>query len=94
MYPAFYQVSNVSLNLDKMMKQKEKTVVSLTRGIEHLFKQNKVNYVKGHGKILNPTEVAVYDGESVKHTIKTKNILIATGSEPTAFAGLNVASSD
>lgn len=85
------EISNVSLNLQKMMKHKEKTVTSLTRGIEMLFKQNKVNYVKGHGKIVSPNEIAVIDGNGkIVETIKAKNIIIATGSDSMSFKGLNV----
>jgi len=59
-----------------MMGAKEKTVSGLTSGIEFLFKKNKVERLEGYGKIIDATTVDV-DGK----TFKTKNIVIATGSE-------------
>jgi len=77
-------VSDVSVDLDVMMASKAKSVKGLTGGIEHLFKKYKVDYVKGKGKITRSGEVAatLNDGSGVK-TLSTKNIIIATGSEPT-----------
>ncbi|XP_071806615.1 dihydrolipoyl dehydrogenase, mitochondrial-like [Asterias amurensis] len=84
-------VGDIKLNLPKMMEQKSGAVKALTNGIAHLFKQNKVTRLEGHGKITTPNEVAVLhpDGK-VKEVIKTKNILIATGSEVTPFPGLEI----
>ncbi|KAL1915246.1 uncharacterized protein VTP21DRAFT_7522 [Calcarisporiella thermophila] len=83
-------VSGVELNLDNMLKAKEKAVTGLTKGIEGLFKKYKVDYVKGAGRItgVNSVEVSGLDGNNV--SLKTKNILIATGSEPTPFPGIDV----
>lgn len=79
-------VSDVGVDLDKMMEAKAKTVKGLTGGIEHLFKKNKVDYVKGWGKITKAGEVAasLIDGSGVQ-TLAAKNIIIATGSEPSPF---------
>jgi len=66
----------VGFDLKTMMADKEKTVSGLTSGIEFLFKKNKVERLEGYGKIVNATTVEV-DGKK----IKTKNIVIATGSE-------------
>jgi len=84
-------VKDVSVDLDKMMEAKAKGVKALTGGIEYLFKKYGVEYVKGHGKITKPGEVSatLLDGGAVK-TLKTKNILIATGSEPTPLGPVPV----
>ena len=50
--------SGVKLDLDKMMGQKSKVVLDLTKGIEGLFKKNKIAYYKGAGKILEKEKVA------------------------------------
>ena len=63
-----------------MMDNKAKAVTGLTGGIEHLFKKYKVDYKKGYGKITGPNSVAV-SGET-NETLTTKNVVIATGSEP------------
>ena len=74
-------VKDVSFSLKEMMKRKNKVVLDLTRGIDFLFKKNKIDSLKSWGKILSPTEVEITrDGK--KEVLKTKNILIATGSEP------------
>ncbi|KAJ6264678.1 mitochondrial dihydrolipoyl dehydrogenase [Drechslerella dactyloides] len=85
------EVENIRLNLPKMMAAKDKSVKTLTSGIEMLFKQNGVTYVKGTGSIANENEVKVQPlegGEEV--SLKTKNIIIATGSEATPFPGLEI----
>ncbi|MCL4129605.1 UNVERIFIED_CONTAM: hypothetical protein GTU68_018243 [Idotea baltica] len=84
------EVENVTLNLPQLMQSKEKAVTALTGGIAHLFKNNKITPLKGHGKITGANEVSVLgeDG-SVVDTVKTKNILIATGSEVTPFPGID-----
>ena len=69
------------------MKQKEKAVTGLTSGIEYLFKKNKVDYVKGYGKFASPNEIEVDLNQGGKDKIKAKNIIIATGSEPSPLPG-------
>ena len=69
-----------------MMAHKDKVVIDLTKGIEGLFKKNKVAYIIGKGAIKSPTEVVV----NGKETLKTKCILIATGSEVTPLPGVTV----
>ena len=72
------------------MKNKDKAVKGLTGGIEFLFKKNKVDYIKGWGKFASKTEIEVdlLDGSS--ETIKAKNTIIATGSEPTKLPGNSI----
>lgn len=84
------EVDNVRVNLDKLMGAKDKAVTALTGGIAHLFKNNKVLGLKGHGKITSPTEVTVLKEDGENDTVRTKNILIATGSEVTPFPGIEV----
>eukprot|EP01118_Nematostelium_gracile_P008149 TRINITY_DN2691_c0_g1_i1.p1 TRINITY_DN2691_c0_g1~~TRINITY_DN2691_c0_g1_i1.p1 ORF type:complete len:497 (-),score=173.66 TRINITY_DN2691_c0_g1_i1:35-1525(-) len=75
------KIDNVGLDLPTMMKDKQDKVKALTSGIEMLFKKNKVEYVKGKGKISGPNEVQVSLSDGGSRTIKAKNILIATGSD-------------
>ena len=89
-YEPFVQpsiVSGVSLNLPKMLKAKDQSVVGLTKGIEMLFKQNKVDYIKGSGSFVSPTRIAVQLLEGGETEIEAKNVIIATGSEVTPFPG-------
>lgn len=83
---------DIKLDLKAMMGRKNEVVEGLTKGIEGLFKKNKVEYIKGHGIILGKGEVAVkpVDGKGAPHSLKTKNILIATGSEVMPLKGVDV----
>jgi len=76
-------VGDVSFDLDKMMEAKAKGVKGLTGGIEHLFKKNGVDYVKGQGKLASGGAINVTLNAGGASTLKAKSIIIATGSEPT-----------
>ncbi|KAK1334990.1 hypothetical protein QTO34_004566 [Cnephaeus nilssonii] len=84
------EVSEVRLNLEKMMEQKSTAVKALTGGIAHLFKQNKVVHVHGYGKITGKNQVTATKADGSTQVIDTKNILIATGSEVTPFPGITI----
>ena len=75
----------VSVDVPKMLEYKDGVIKANTQGIEFLFKKNKVDYVKGWGEIVSPTQVKVGDD-----TLQTKNIVIATGSEPANLRGVEV----
>ena len=75
------------LDLPQMMKQKDESVGALTKGIEFLFKKNKVEWIKGRGRIAGPGRVAV-TAEGGETELQTRNIVIATGSEPTPLPGV------
>ena len=85
----FSKVSNVTLNLPKMLEAKQNAVNGLTKGVEFLFKQNKVDYIKGAASFLSNTRLAIkptHESESPSE-IEARNIVIATGSEVTPFPG-------
>ncbi|XP_059475103.1 dihydrolipoyl dehydrogenase, mitochondrial [Neocloeon triangulifer] len=84
------EISGLSLNLEKMMEAKATAVKALTGGIVHLFKQNKVRLVNGHGKITGTNEVTALKEDGSSEVVRTKNIMIATGSEVTPFPGIEV----
>jgi dihydrolipoamide dehydrogenase len=84
------KVEGVSLDLETMMKTKEQRVKSLTDGVEMLFKKNKVEYVKGKGKLVGPNEVQVALVGGGSQSIKAKNILIATGSDVASIPGVKI----
>jgi len=78
------------LNLPQMMKQKGESVGQLTKGIEFLFKKNKVDWVKGEGHIAGPGQVEVTAEDGAKTKLAARNIVIATGSEPAGLPGVTV----
>lgn len=85
------ELGSVTLNLKTMMGRKEKVVDDLTKGIEFLFKKNKVDYIKGAGAIEGPGKVAVTPADGGKvSALDTKNILIATGSEVMPLPGVEI----
>ena len=72
-----------------MMSNKNKSVQTLTKGVEFLFKKNKVSYLRGKGVIFSPSNVVVYDqGKKTSHN--TKNIVIATGSSAVSLPGVKI----
>lgn len=78
------------LNLPQMMAQKAESVEALTKGVEFLMKKNKVDYVKGWGRIEGAGKVVVKVEDGSETTLETKNIVIATGSEPTPLPGVTI----
>ncbi|MCP1625648.1 dihydrolipoyl dehydrogenase [Pseudomonas nitroreducens] len=78
------------LDLAQMMKQKAESVTALTKGVEFLFRKNKVDWVKGWGRIDGPGKVEVTAADGSKSTLTAKDIIIATGSEPSPLPGVEV----
>ncbi len=81
-------VGEVKLNLEKMMKNKEKSVSILTKGVEFLFKKNKVSHFNGTGSIASASEVLVTTKDNKKISLNTDNIIISTGSIPVELPGI------
>ena len=79
-----------TLNLAQMMKQKAESVAGLTKGIEFLFRKNKVEWIKGWGHIDGPGKVSVTDAQGNKSELLARDIIIATGSEPTPLPGVTI----
>ena len=86
------EISDIKLNINKMMSNKDKSVQVLTKGVEFLFKKNKITYIKGKGVLFSKNDIVVYENssESKRTNIKAKNIVIATGSMPTSLPGVEI----
>ena len=78
---------NPKLDLARVMERKNKIVAKHAKGIEFLMKKNKVDWIKGFGRLKGKGLVEV-TGENGARTIKTKNVIIATGSEARMLPGL------
>jgi dihydrolipoamide dehydrogenase len=78
-------VGPVSLDLQRMLARKGEVVAANVKGIEFLFKKNKVTWLRGSGRIVSTGKVEV-DGT----TYETKHIVIATGSESIPLPGVEV----
>ena len=83
------EVEGIKLNIEKMMSNKNKSVQVLTKGVEFLFKKNKVTYIKGKGVLLSNNDIIVYENNK-KTNYKSKNIVIATGSTVTSLPGIEI----
>jgi len=79
-----------TLNLPVMMKQKAASVEQLTKGVEYLFKKNKVDWVRGAARVAGGGKVEVTGQDGAVTTLAAKAIVIATGSEPASLPGVTV----
>jgi dihydrolipoyl dehydrogenase len=80
---------NIGLDLAAMMARKDKVVATLTRGVEFLFRKNKVDWLKGRARIAAPGRVAIEKGAGAEE-VEAGAIVIATGSESIALPGLAI----
>jgi len=84
------EIGEVKLNLDKMMKSKDKAVTVLTKGVEFLLKKNKVTYFKGHGSFKSKNEISIKDDQNKETVIQAEKTVIATGSLPVSLPGIEI----
>ena len=82
--------AQVALDLPAMMAQKDKVVGELTKGVEFLFRKNKVEGVVGDARIVAPGQVEVKGKDGVSRTLGAKHIIIATGSDVTPLPGVTI----
>jgi dihydrolipoamide dehydrogenase len=87
--PHGIKVSQVELDLAAMMKRKDEIVRGLTKGVDGLFKKNKVTRYQGHARIAAPGKVVVEDEKGATE-IECKHVLIATGSKSASLPGVEV----
>ncbi|MFK7866856.1 MAG: FAD-dependent oxidoreductase, partial [Alphaproteobacteria bacterium] len=78
------------LNLDQMLGRKDKIVADLTKGIEFLFKKNKITRFEGAAHIDAANSVSIQDGKDKGTSLTAKRILIATGSESAPLSGVDI----
>ena len=83
------EIGEVKLNLPKMMKNKDKAVTILTKGVEFLLKKNKVTYFKGTGSFKSKNDVLIKDDKNKEIVIQAEKIIIATGSLPVSLPGID-----
>ena len=84
------EIDGIKLNIEKMMSNKNKSIQVLTKGVEFLFKKNKVTYLKGKGVLFSKNDIVVYENNNNRVNIKSKNIVIATGSTVASLPGIEI----
>ena len=82
------EAGKVKLNLKKMMQNKDKAVTGLTKGIEFLFKKNKVTYFQGTGRFKSSNQISITDNQKKETIIETEKTVISTGSEPVSLPSI------
>jgi len=83
-------VDNVTINLQEMMNYKEEGINGNVKGIDFLFKKNKVASFYGTAKILSSNEINIKLNDGTEKLINAKNIVIATGSESASLNGIEI----
>jgi dihydrolipoamide dehydrogenase len=79
----------VGIDMNQVQARKDKVVRGLTKGVEFLFKKNKIEWVKGTGRLTGHGGVEIVDGE--KQALRaTKEIIVATGSSPRSVPGIEI----
>jgi len=83
-------LDKVKLDLKAMLKAKDESVDGLTKGVEYLFKKNKVEWVKGAGGFKDKSTLAIKLNDGGSRELKAKNFIIATGSEVAGLPGIEM----
>ena len=83
------KVSGVELDMTGVVKHKESVVSKSSKGVEFLFRKNKVDRVHGHARIAGPGRIAV-SGSSGDQMVEAKHVILASGSAPRLIPGLKL----
>jgi dihydrolipoamide dehydrogenase len=78
----------VGIDLDQVHARKDKIVKGLTKGVEFLFKKNRIDWIRGSGRLLGKGRVEVADGET--GSLRARQIVVATGSAPRSVPGIEI----
>jgi dihydrolipoamide dehydrogenase len=79
----------IGLDMNQVQARKDKIVKGLTGGVEFLFKKNKIDWIKGSGRLAGKGTIEITDGD--KQTISAKKeIIVATGSQPRSIPGIEI----
>jgi dihydrolipoamide dehydrogenase len=84
------RIGEAGLDLAAMMGRKDKVVATLTRGVEFLFRKNKIDWLKGKGRIAAPGRVVITSADGASQEIDAGSIIIATGSETSPLPGIEI----
>jgi dihydrolipoamide dehydrogenase len=79
----------IGIDMNQVQARKDKIVKGLTGGVEFLFKKNKIDWIKGSGRLAGKGRVEITDGEKQTLTAK-KEIVVATGSTPRSVPGIEI----
>jgi len=77
-----------TIDMTQVQTRKDRIVAGLTKGVEFLFKKNKIDWIKGTARLAGNGGVDVFEGE--KQTLRARQIIVATGSEPRGVPGIDI----
>ena len=81
--------ASIALDMNQVQARKDKIVKGLTGGVEFLFKKNKIDWIKGSGRLVGKGAVEITEGD--KQTLAArKEIIVATGSQPRSVPGIEI----
>jgi dihydrolipoamide dehydrogenase len=80
--------STPTIEMGQVHTRKDKIVTGLTKGVEFLFKKNKIDWIKGTARLAGNGKVEIVEGD--KQTLQATDIIIATGSEPRSVPGITI----
>ena len=81
--------ATIGLDMNQVQARKDKIVKGLTGGVEFLFKKNKVDWIKGNGRLAGKGKVEITEGDKQTLAVK-KEIVVATGSQPRSVPGVTI----
>ena len=82
------QGSAPAIEMGQVHARKDKIITGITKGVEFLFKKNKIDWIKGTARLAGNGKVEVVDGD--RQTLEAKEIIIATGSQPRSVPGVTI----
>ncbi|HXT28749.1 MAG TPA: dihydrolipoyl dehydrogenase, partial [Vicinamibacterales bacterium] len=81
--------ASIGLDMNQVQARKDKIVKGLTGGVEFLFKKNKIDWIKGSGRLAGKGKVEITEGDKQTLAVK-KEIVVATGSQPRSVPGVEI----
>ena len=79
----------IGIDMHQVQSRKDRVVKGLTSGVEFLFKKNKIDWIKGSGRLAGKGRVEITDGDKQTLTVR-KEIIVATGSQPRSVPGIEI----
>src|SRR6185369_16703822 len=83
-----FKTGDVGIDFGKIQDRKKDVVDKMAKGVDFLFRKNKVNVIKGYGTVVAPNKIEV-KGDGAATEVIAKNIIVATGSEAKSLPGYN-----
>jgi dihydrolipoyl dehydrogenase len=81
--------ATIGIDMNQVQARKDKIVHGLTGGVEFLFKKNKIDWIKGSGRLAGKAQVEITEG-SKQTLVARKEIIVATGSQPRSVPGIEL----